>query len=316
MISYTFMSPKYEVPIYTVAAGASYEQEDGFELLNFQIDQWLRKSIEGQGIYHPSPTHAFVLRNSTAPATERSATATLLYLRANAFRSIILRPFFFSSPSNASVRMLKPSMDIVSDSIGVLSLLDSDTDVYRNQHPFFQHFLNSSCALLMLIIAYVRGNRERLQLLQSIDLPEPFPDLVKKETKRALALASAYSELSHRSNRLTRRLRHLESLLMKPDFLQPPKEPSPEKAQVQRHQRPLVDRDSTYPQNNMNISMGIGMPSDMGMQMPMDPMDPMDMMQMTDGFMGDDGFNGSWWNGGGDMLLPAWTDTDLNGHWV
>ncbi|KAH8707127.1 hypothetical protein GQ44DRAFT_777517 [Phaeosphaeriaceae sp. PMI808] len=291
MISYTFMSPKIEGPIYHVAAGASYEPDDAFEVLNFQIDQWLKKAIEGQALFHPCPAEAIGVKPITDLSKRPSPTATLLYLRANAFRSIILRPFFLSSfPSHVSVKMIKPSMTIISDTLGVLSLLDSTTDVYRNQHPFFQHFLGSSSALLFLVVAYFRADRNRSLVMQT-DLPEPFHALVKRDVERALALASAYSTSSQISSRLAKRLRYLEEQLSRPDFLQPPND------QSQRFQRGLMDKGNTI-SSGMEVNV-----------------DASDMFQVIDQPIGEDVLNGGWWNDV-DILWPDWPTNEITANWL
>ncbi|EUC28755.1 hypothetical protein COCCADRAFT_30046 [Bipolaris zeicola 26-R-13] len=283
MISYTFMSPKFEVPIHRVAAGATYEQDDAFELLNFQIDQWLKKAIDGHGIYHPSPETAVGVKPTVDPSKPPSPVATLLYLRANAFRSIILRPFFLSgSHSNVSVKMIKPSMNIISDTIGVLSMLNSTTDVYKTQHPFFQHFLSSSCALLFLVVAYVRADRNRVVIMQSADLLEPFPGLVKREVERALALATAYSTISQSSCRLAKRLRHLEEQLARPDFLQPP----PIETALDRTLQPQQNQQQRFP-----IQRGLGEKGDTVGGAMGTFLDQGEFLQVADDTMGDHTMN-------------------------
>ncbi|EUC42269.1 hypothetical protein COCMIDRAFT_29081 [Bipolaris oryzae ATCC 44560] len=283
MISYTFMSPKFEVPIHRVAAGATYEQDDAFELLNFQIDQWLKKAIDGHGIYHPSPETAVGVKPTVDPSKRPSPVATLLYLRANAFRSIILRPFFLSgSHSNVSVKMIKPSMNIISDTIGVLTLLNSSTDVYKTQNPFFQHFLSSSCALLFLVVAYVRADRNRAVIMQSADLLEPFPGFVKREVERALALATAQSTPSQSSCRLAKRLRHMEEQLARPDFLQPPPIETVPDRNLQplqnQQQRPQIQRGLAEKGDTIGGAMGTFL-------------DQAEFLQVGDDNMGDDTMN-------------------------
>jgi hypothetical protein len=288
------MSPKFEKPIYHVAAGASYDQDDAFEVLNFQIDQWLKKAIEGQSLFHSCPAEAIGVKPIIDHSKRPSPTATLLYLRANAFRSIILRPFFLSSlPSHVSVKMITRSMAIISDTIGVLTLLDSTTDIYRTQHPFYQHFLNSSCALLFLVVAYFCADRNRSLIMQSSDLREPFPELVKREVERALALASAYSTFSQISNRITKRLRHLEEQLSRSDFLQPTNGSASDQSQPGRA---LLE--------NGDAANGPIM------------LDPSDVMHAMDESMGEDALNGGWWNDI-DTLWPDWPNSEaMGGHWV
>lgn len=296
------MSPKFEVPIYSVAAGATYEQDDAFEILNFQVDQWLKKAIDGYGIYHPTPAAAIGVKLTANPTKGTSPVATLLYLRANAFRSIILRPFFLSgSHSNVSVQMIKPSMNIISDTIAVLSLLNSTTDIYKTQHPFFQHLLSSACALLFLVVAYVRADRNRSVAVQSVGLAEPFPKSVKQEVERALALATAYSSLSQKSGRLAKRLRHLEKQLSRPDFLLPP--PSD----------PVLNRNQENQQQRVQAQRGLAEKGDggaMGLFL-----DTTDSLQVVGDNLGDDAMNVIWWNDI-DMMWPDWPTNEFASQWV
>ncbi|PVI02993.1 hypothetical protein DM02DRAFT_726784 [Periconia macrospinosa] len=237
MISYTSMSPKFEVPIHTVAAGGSCDPVEAFEILNFQTQQWLKKALEGQQFFHPCPDEAIGVTPGKNNSAQPSAMATLLYLRANAFRSIILRPFFLSSlHAPGSIEMIKPSLAIISDTLKVLCYINSTTDIYRKQHPFFQHFLSSSCALLFLIVAYVGADQQRGVITQSPHFPKAFSAIVKEELDRALSLASAYSNVSQTSCRVSKKLRLLRDVLSKSDFLQPAK-------------------DSTYGANTMDNNM-------------------------------------------------------------
>jgi hypothetical protein len=136
---------------------------------------------------------------------------TLLYLRANAMQGLLLRSYFISnSPSPASRKRIKAGLEYVSDTIWVLSTLDETTDIYRKQHPFFQHFLTSSCAVLFLIVAYAEQNHAAL----SSDFPDDFSETVRRGLHRALRLAAAYSNSSRASRRLWKRL-----LLMKDPLL-------------------------------------------------------------------------------------------------
>lgn len=302
------MSPKFEGPIYRVAAGATYEQDDAFEVLNFQIDQWLKKAIDGHGIYHPSPETAFGMKPTAGPAKTPSPAATLLYLRANAFRSIILRPFFLSrSHSNVSVKMIKPSMNLISDTIGVLSLLNSSTDFYKIQHPFFQHFLSSSCALLFLVVAYIRADSNRAVVMQSTNLLEPFPGLAKREVERALALATAYSTVSQNSSRLAKRLRHMEEQLSRPDLLQPStNDPVPDR----NHQSQQSQ------QNQQRFQFQRGLPEkvdNIGSTMAMS-LDHADLFQVADDTVEGDAL-GMWWNDI-DMPWPDWPNNEVTSRWV
>lgn len=193
MMSFTIMSERFNDPICRVATGGTYEDDDAFETTNFQIEQWRKRALEKQNFSHPGTWQA-------GPPANMPLWTVILYLRANAVRCILLRPFLLSSSNNteSSRRSIEPGLDTISDTINILSILDRSTDFYRKQHPFLQHFLASSCAFLFLVIAYAEQNRGNIH--------EESRDAVGRNFKKALALASAYSDSSRASRKLYDRL--------------------------------------------------------------------------------------------------------------
>lgn len=193
MMSFTIISQRFNEPICRVATGGTYEDDDAFETTNFQIEQWRKRSLEKRKFSHPGTWQA-------GPPANMPLWTVILYLRANAVRCILLRPFllFNSNNTESSRRSIEPGLDTVSDTINILSILDRSTDVYRKQHPFLQHFLASACATLALIIAYVEQNRDNVS--------GETRDAVGRNFKKALALASAYSDSSRASRKLYERL--------------------------------------------------------------------------------------------------------------
>ena len=218
MISFILISDKFSEPSTRVAKGGSYEDDDDFNIMNFQIEQWRQKAVSTFNFSQPTAWQA-------APSTRPPWWTIVLYLRANSVRGLLLRPFFFpsrsssassSSSSNSTVssgsansnaaeagkRNISPGLELVSDTINMLSTLDRTTDLYRRQHPHFQHLLASACALLFLIVAFVEQNRVGL----TTSLPEDFAGVVKRNFRKAFSLAAAYSNSSRASRRLWNRL--------------------------------------------------------------------------------------------------------------
>lgn len=193
MMSFTIMSERFNDPICRVATGGTYEDDDAFETTNFQIEQWRKRALEKQNFTHPGTWQA-------GPPANMALWTVILYLRANAVRCILLRPFLLFSSNNteSSRRSIEPGLDTISDTINILSILDRSTDFYRKQLPFLQHFLASSCAFLFLVIAYAEQNRG--------NIPEESRDAVGRNFRKALALASAYSDSSRASRKLYDRL--------------------------------------------------------------------------------------------------------------
>lgn len=208
-MTFTIMSQKFNEPICRVATGGTYEDDDAFEVTNFQIEQWRKRSLEKQNFTHPSTWQA-------SPPANMPSWTIILYLRANAVRGILLRPFFLSSSPNteSSKRSIGPGLDIVSDTVNILSTLDRSTDIYRKQHPFLQHFLVSACALLFLIIASA-DQKCGASSSSGDSIPAESWDAVGRNFKKAFALASAYSDSSRVSRKLFDRLVMLKEPLTK-----------------------------------------------------------------------------------------------------
>lgn len=195
-MAFTIISHKFNEPISRAARGEMLEDDDDFDVLNFQVEQWRKRAVEDHQFIHPD-------RWETMPSKRPPAWTILLYLRGNAVKAILLRPFFVTQViSAAGKRSIKPALEVVTDSINAITILEETTDIYRKQHPLFQHFLSVSCALLSLLVTYVEQHRNNL----AAELPTSFPESVKDNYFKALRLSAAYSGSFAASRRLWRRL--------------------------------------------------------------------------------------------------------------
>ncbi|KAM5350837.1 hypothetical protein ACJ41O_007342 [Fusarium nematophilum] len=206
MMAFTLMSHKFNEPISRVAQGGTCQDEDALEVTNFQIEQWRKRALEKHSFTHPQNCDSYSATGNKSPAW-----TTLLYLRANAVRGILLRPFFLSSSNSLAKKKVQRGLEIVSDSINILSALDKSTDVYKKQHPHFQHFLASSCALLFLILSYTEQNRGHL----SLDLAADYAHSVRRNFQMALSLSAAYKKSSRASRKLWKRLLSMREPLLR-----------------------------------------------------------------------------------------------------
>ena len=196
-------------------AAQSYEEDDTFEIINLQIEQWRKNSV---GEYNMTQHGAW----RTIPINRIPAWAILLNLRANAAHAMLLRPFFFSTkPTAVSRKNIEPALNLSADSINILWNLDKSTDIYRKQLPFYIHLLVSACALLALVIAHVTEHRATLE----VDLPEDFAETVSRSFRKALSLTATYSRSSRASRKLWKRLVHIQEPLIRLGVL-PPEPPS------------------------------------------------------------------------------------------
>ncbi|KAL6244791.1 hypothetical protein RBB50_008319 [Rhinocladiella similis] len=209
MMAFTLMSNKFNEPISKAAKGEVYTDDDSFEVTNFLIEQWRKRFLENHNFSDPSMWE-------TMPSTRPPSWTIILYLRANSVRGILLRPFFLSdSATNASKRHITPALDIITDSINILSVLDRTTNIYRTQHPFLQHFLAGACALLFLLLVHTAQNRAVI----SPSLPDDFLTTVNKNFWKALDLSQSYAGLSISSRKLYKRLTTIKEPLLRVGFL-------------------------------------------------------------------------------------------------
>jgi hypothetical protein len=185
------------------SSGEPSEEDDSFDIINFQIEQWRRNSL---GRYNMAPGSA----GASTPLDRIPSWAILLNLRANAAHSMLLRAFFFSNkPTEGSRRNLEPALRFFSDTINILGGLDKSTNVYRMQLPFYVHLLASACALMSLVIVHVAQNRAAL----SQDLSKDFVDTMCRTFRKAMDLASRHASTSRASQKLLKRMTPIGRLL-------------------------------------------------------------------------------------------------------
>jgi hypothetical protein len=194
MMAFTLVSDNFNEPIARAARGNMYVDDDGLEVAAFQIKQWRKRALENHNFIHP---------NEWSDSTPKPPAWTLvLYLRSIAVQGILLRSFFLANPDVTDMKKIKIGLKLVSDSIGVLSILDKTTNIYRLQHPHFQHFLSTSCALLFLIVAYTEHKRAT----SSPEFPNDYAETVGSNFEAALKLSAAYRRTFRQSHKLWKRI--------------------------------------------------------------------------------------------------------------
>lgn len=219
-MSFITISDNFSEPSSRVVKGGNYQDDDHFDIMNFQIEQW-RKKVVGKYDFQQVCV-------DQPPSNFPPAWAILLHLRANAVRALLLRPFFFSNTTAAaSRRNIQPGLNLITETIDMVYVLDGTTDIYRMHHPCFQHILATSCALLSLIVAYVEQNHSSL----SAFLPDKFAESISRNFRKALSLANAYRKSSRASRRLWKRLVGMEQPLVESGLLQHMNTTGPDKSQ-------------------------------------------------------------------------------------
>ncbi|KAL7916695.1 hypothetical protein GGI35DRAFT_466231 [Trichoderma velutinum] len=204
MVPYASFTPRLWDHNSRLLTADALEDEDLFDVTTIQIDQWKERYLTGLSFVHPKDR----LANSRP-----QPLSTLLYLRANLLRGLVITSYFLSSSRLIGKKQMAQSgAEIASDTIAVLSDLDKTTDIYHKQHPFFQHFLASSVALLFLVIMHESNaeNQSNTSIAERFDLNH-----LSTSISCAFNLAAAYSEASSASERLWNRMKSMRERLSK-----------------------------------------------------------------------------------------------------
>ncbi|RSL79296.1 hypothetical protein CEP51_007481 [Fusarium floridanum] len=240
MLSFILISDRFGEPISRAAKGERYNDDDAFELLNFQIDQWRKKAV---GNYTLSECRTWHTNPSTRPPT----WAILLNLRAESVRSQLLKPFFFSeSDIETTKNHLRAATELVYDICHVLYMLDTYTDIYRKQHPYFQHILACTSGLAFLVIAFLKQNKTTV-------LSNLAPDLVDSlggSFLMAECVTLNHAKRSRSARRLAKRLVEMRRILLSLAILRGPCTGSSEEETLANTSR-SIPRESFIPQPEM-----------------------------------------------------------------
>lgn len=153
MLSFLSTSDRFAEFITSSVKAGGYEVFDAYEVLSLQLEQWRRKCV---GVESISLIRQKI--QSRSAASRPPSWALLLALRAEAVRSLLLRPFFFPKTNEqASQENIKPAIDLAFDIVSIISALDEKTNLYCIQGPFYHHVLLCAASLFGLIITYAEG---------------------------------------------------------------------------------------------------------------------------------------------------------------
>ncbi|KAI6781168.1 uncharacterized protein J7T54_002524 [Emericellopsis cladophorae] len=202
MTAFLIISDKFADSISKAAKGDIDQNSDTYEIMNFQLEQWRRKAIGQQSLSQ-------IRIQLTSPSTRPPSWVVLLALRAESVRTLLLRPFFFpNTQEEIGERNVRPALDLVSNVVHILYTLDTETDLYRMQRPFYQHVLASTCALFFLLVTFVE--RQSSQFTESVN---EHRNCIQATFHMAMKLAIKYGPVSRASRRLGRRLVELRDTL-------------------------------------------------------------------------------------------------------
>lgn len=184
MASYCHISTKIVNATRKIQFDPRIYEDEQFQFLNFQIDRWQETVLDGL-IKNPSAGHDICNDHF-------DSVSTILYLRANQLRILLLRPLFFAEGTvRPDKGKILSSLQVAIRTISVLYHLNATTNNYRRQHPFFSHFLTSAVSLILLIVTSRGSSRVAGDESRGCTPPD-----IRQSLKQALELISTYSSLS------------------------------------------------------------------------------------------------------------------------
>ena len=131
---------------------------ESLEFHQYQLDQWQRSVLEELHLNH-----------ANLDDTRSTLLRTVLHLRANQMRSVMIRPFLYAS-TDIMVQQEKSdaAVDVAHDTIQTIADLHARSDMYRQQQALFNYFLVSALGVLYALI--VREIKRDASLTTSVRL--------------------------------------------------------------------------------------------------------------------------------------------------
>lgn len=117
----------------------------------------------------------------------------ILYLRANQFRIVVMRPLLFSSQTYmANPRRVGIVAQIANDTVETIINMNEKDDLYKRQQPILNLFLSSALSTLFLV--YIHSLRE--ERMRTSDGTRNLPNciqMVREGLNKGLGLVQSYS---------------------------------------------------------------------------------------------------------------------------
>ncbi|KAH9242566.1 hypothetical protein K456DRAFT_1743743 [Colletotrichum gloeosporioides 23] len=211
MLTFIKLSDKFSDPISQATKSQRYDEEEAFEVMNFRIEQWRKRAVADPSIiqlWHSNPL--------SQPPTWK----ILLNLRAESVRSLLFKPHFFSKADvQTSKQYLRPAIEVLFDVCNVLYNLNTTTDIYRKQQPFYQPLLASASGLGFVLTSFLEHNRSAVLATLSTEVA----GAMGRSYEMAVALATGYAKISRASQGLAEKLSEVRESLTGLGMLERPR---------------------------------------------------------------------------------------------
>ncbi|KAJ9603042.1 hypothetical protein H2200_012337 [Cladophialophora chaetospira] len=189
-------------------------RDEDFDYLDYQVRCWqdnlpveLRPQQNAKQSLGPSNALEIPLDRGT------HLLRYILYLRANQFKIVILRPLLFSAQTvRANIKRVKALTHIANDTIETITEMNASYDLYRKQQPILNVFLSSALSTLFLI--HIHGLTGQKLCADELSYCS---GMAREGINRGLAIIRAYSS-SRSSQRLWKKFAGQHGLLSRLGF--------------------------------------------------------------------------------------------------
>ncbi|KAL6692426.1 hypothetical protein J3F84DRAFT_397074 [Trichoderma pleuroticola] len=176
--------------------------DEAFDRLDDEVNRWPKTfcpDLQPQNL--EARLLQFVSGEDPDKARAPLIASTILYLRANQIRILVMRPILFSLCSilNHGHRVAS-LIEIAQDTIHKLVQLDRCSDLYRKHQVILNHFLSSATSVLFL--ALTQSGRLEKQGIDSTLSTSLSQTSLRETLFRAFDLIRSYSSMSSASQRL------------------------------------------------------------------------------------------------------------------
>lgn len=210
---------------------------------------------------------------------------TLMYLRSNQIRILVLRPILmYHDAAQSSLPLVSEAVDVATKSINALYRMSRQPVLYRKRQVILHHFLSSALAVLFLAAAFDAENRKSM-----IDTPALLADA--SDLRAGMDLIDSYRGTSESARRLWKIFSRPRRRLVQLGFLE---------AQTQQQKEmPSIPTGSVGPDGSDSALYGM---IDFDPQFDLDQfnMDPASNLQWTNWF------DGSVVDSSAHFGLPSW----------
>lgn len=188
MTSYMRMGPRAWASVTDDRGRLKYRiNSEDFEFIDFQVRRWQANLPEDLRVDGTSIDNESELAFAKTLDKGTQFLRFILYVRANQFKIVIMRPLLFSSQTfQANLEHVHKVVRLAADNIATIVTMNERYGLYEKQQPVLNLFLSSALSTLFLISVHLMSNP------QSDPRPE-FSKEVQHGINKGLELLRLYS---------------------------------------------------------------------------------------------------------------------------